>query len=159
VSVILSTQEVADARETNLWQALQGSVRTWVFLPNDHALNDDVRPQYAACGLTDAQIQLLALAQEHRDYLYKSDQGTRMFQLRLTDVERTLVAASRPEEIRGLRALAEGPQPEPLPAAWLRHNGLDEAADLYNEYLGTTQQSEESAPIQLILGSTEATAA
>jgi type IV secretion/conjugal transfer VirB4 family ATPase len=145
VSVVLSSQEVADARQTELWQALQGSVRTWVFLPNNRALNEDVRPQYAACGLTEAQMSLLAMAQEHRDYLYKSEEGTRMFQLRLTDIERCLVAASRPDEIRALRALAEGPQTEPLPAAWLRQQGQDEAADLYVEHLDTAHQAEEAA--------------
>jgi len=137
VSVILSSQEVVDARHTDLWQALQGSARTWVFLPNARALNQDVRLHYAACGLSEAHIGLLAQATEHCDYLYKTDQGTRMFQLRLTDVERTLVAASRPEEIAALRTLVARMLEEPLPAAWLRHSGLSEEADLYVEYLST----------------------
>jgi type IV secretory pathway VirB4 component len=145
VSVILSSQEVADARDTDLWQAIQGSVRTFVYLANKACLNDDVRPQYAACGLTDAHLSLLAQAQQYRDYLYKSEEGVRLFQCRLTDVERCLVAASRPDEIRALRALTDGPLTEPLPAAWLRQCNFHEEADLYMEYLATTPQCEGAA--------------
>jgi type IV secretion system protein VirB4 len=145
VSCILSSQEVADARDTDLWQAIKGSVRTFVYLPNGKALDDDVRTQYAACGLTDAHIQLLAYAQEHRDYLYHSAEGIRLFQLRLTELERSLVAASRPDEIRALRTLADGPLTEPLPAMWMRQCNLHEEADLYVEYLATTAPHEDAA--------------
>jgi len=131
-SVILSSQEIVDASRTQLWQAIQGSCKTWVFLPNSAALNPDVLPHYKACGLTDAHISIIAQARQKVDYFYKTDAGTRLFQVRLGPVERVLCAASTPEEILALRALHQGPFTEPLPAAWLRHNGLIEEAEVYS---------------------------
>ena len=68
-----------------------------------------------------------------------------MFQVRLTDIERCLVAASKPEEIAALRMLVARELDEPLPAAWLRQNGLEDAADLYLEFLSTPQGAEVAA--------------
>jgi type IV secretion system protein VirB4 len=138
VSILLSSQEVVDASRTALWQAIQGSCRTWVFLPNSAALNPDVCPTYKACGLTDAHIRLLAQARQKQDYLYKTDVGTRLFQVRLTPVERLLCAASTPEELVALRTMQQACDDEPLPAAWLRHNGHPEEADLYAEQFPST---------------------
>jgi type IV secretion system protein VirB4 len=104
-----------------------------VFLPNSAALNPDVLPHYRACGLTDAHIGLIAASRQKQDYLYKTEAGTRLFQLRLGPVERLLCAASTPQEIAALRALQEQPLHEPLPAAWLRSNGLIEEAEVYRE--------------------------
>lgn len=139
VSIVLSSQEVVDVRLTELWQAIQGSVRSWIYLPNKRAMDEDVRPHYAACGLPDAHIQLLALAQEHRDYLLKNDTNTRLFQCELDPLQRALVAASTPDEIAQLRALVGQPLPEPLPAAWLRRCGFGQEADLYLETLATQE--------------------
>ena len=135
VSVILSSQEVVDMRDSALWQALLGSIRNWVFLPNKHALNDDVLPQYHACGLTAAHIQHLAFMQEYRDYMLKVGTNVRVLQCALDDLQRCFVAASRQEEITELQALDAAPLEEPLQPAWLRSQGFDEAADLYVEYL------------------------
>jgi type IV secretion system protein VirB4 len=133
VSVILSSQEIVDASRTALWQAIQGSCRTWVFLPNSAALNPDVLPHYHACGLSDAHIGIIATSRQKQDYLYKTDAGTRLFQLRLGPVERLLCAASTPEEIAALRTLQAQPLQEPLPAMWLRSNGLIDEAEVYGE--------------------------
>ena len=131
VAILLSSQEIVDASRTALWQAIQGSCKTWVFLPNSAALNPDVVPHYQACGLSEAHISLLALAQQKRDYLYRTDAGTRLFQLPLGAIERLFCAASTPAELAALRALAQDCGPAALPAAWLRLNGLDDEADLY----------------------------
>jgi type IV secretion system protein VirB4 len=152
VSVILSSQEIVDASRTQLWQAMQGSCKTWVLLPNSAALNPDVLPHYKACGLTEAHIGIIAQARQKFDYFYKTDAGTRLFQLRLGQVERVLCAASTPEEILALRALHQGSLTEPLPAAWLRHNGLIEEAEVYGaQFLDGTQarpEDDREAPLR-----------
>jgi hypothetical protein len=102
-----------------------------------------VLPHYLACGLSHVQVEQIAHATEHQDYLYKTDQGCRMYQLRLTAIERCLCAATKPEEIAALQALVARMPEEPLPAAWLRQNNLFEAADLYTEFLSTTQTPSE----------------
>jgi hypothetical protein len=111
-------------------------------LPNSAALNPDVVPHYQACGLTEAHIGLLAQARPKQDYLYKTDAGTRLFQLRLGPIERLLCAASTPDEIAMLQALQHAPRTEPLPAAWLRRHGLAEEADLYGEQFQAPQEGQ-----------------
>jgi len=134
VSVVLSTQEIADAASTNVWQAIQASCKTWVFLPNNAATHPGVAPFYRECGLSDTQIQLLALSTPKQDYLYKSDAGIRRFQLVLSPLERAFVAASTPEEISLLRMLQKEPLKEPLVSAWLRQQGFEVEADIYLEH-------------------------
>jgi hypothetical protein len=102
-------------------------------------MNEDVLPQYKACGLPEAHIQLLAMMQPYRDYLIKVGPHTRVIQNELDPLQRCFSAASKTEEIRALQRLAAQTLDEPLQAAWLRHNGFDEAADMYTEYLADRQ--------------------
>jgi type IV secretory pathway VirB4 component len=131
VSVILCTQEVADFSTSPAAQAIFASCRSFVYLPNRAATNPPVATFYRQCGLSDEQTQLLAMSTPKRDYLYKSDVGLRRFQLVLSPLERLLVAASTPAEIRALRALVASQPAEPLAAAWLRTNGYAQEADIF----------------------------
>jgi type IV secretion system protein TrbE len=139
VSVVLSTQEIADAAKTDAWQAILASCKTFVYLPNDAATKPSVAAFYRECGLSDMEIQLLALSAPKQDYLYKSDQAARRFQLVLSPLERTLVAASTPEDLAALRALQQEAQKEPLPAAWLRQCGLQDAATIFAQHYATKE--------------------
>jgi type IV secretion system protein VirB4 len=163
VAVVLSTQEVFDAERTTLWQAIQGSCATWVYLPNPAAMNEDVLPYYRKCGLTDAQIALIAHSRPKRDYLYVSPAGCRLFQLPLGAVELALCASSTPEDLVQMEEVYarhyEGG--EPYPAAWLRAKGLDWAAEIFLEQLGR-KEGEAPAPappavvgdLELLVGAT-----
>jgi type IV secretion system protein VirB4 len=133
VSVVLATQEFIDIVNTPAWPAIQNNCRTWIFLPNRKALEEDMYAAYRKCDLTPTLIQQIAVAQEKCDYLYRSEAGVRMYQLRLSPIERLLCAASRPEEIAAIQALAQQELSEPLAAAWLRQNGYGAEADVYNE--------------------------
>jgi type IV secretion system protein VirB4 len=147
VAVVLSTQEVFDAERTTLWQAIQGSCATWVFLPNPAALNEDVLPYYRKCGLSDAQIALIAHSRPRRDYLYVSPAGCRLFQLPLGAVELALCASSTPEDLVQMEEVyaRHHEKGEPYPAAWLRAKGLDWATEIFLEQLGR-QEEEVPAP-------------
>jgi type IV secretion system protein VirB4 len=143
VAVVLSTQEVFDAERTTLWQAIQGSCATWVYLPNPAALNEDVLPYYRKCGLTDAQIALIAHSRPRRDYLYVSPAGCRLFQLPLGAVELALCASSTPEDLVRMAEVSarHHERGEPYPAAWLRAKGLDWAAEIFNEQRGGQEEA------------------
>jgi len=130
VSITLSTQEIYDLQRTDAWQAVQASVPTMLLLPNAAALRPEVRPFYESLGLGETELQLLAQAQPLRDYLYRSPLGIRLFQLRLSPLERILCAASRPEELQVLADLMQQERPETLVSAWLRHWGHSEEAAL-----------------------------
>jgi type IV secretion system protein VirB4 len=134
VAAMLCWQEVTDASTSPLWQAIVASCSTEIYLPNDKALNQDVLPHYRSVGLHPGQIQTIAMARRHADYLYKSATATRLFQMQLSPVERLLVAASTQDEIAALRALQTQDLEESLCAAWLRSQGYPQEADLFETY-------------------------
>jgi type IV secretion system protein VirB4 len=133
VSVVLSTQEIADAASMPAWQAIQASCKTWVYLPNDAATKPSVAAFYKECGLAESQIQLLALSTPKQDYLYKSDTSIRRFQLILSPLERALVAASTMEERVALKTLLQEERKTSLVAAWLKAQGFSLEGDIYEQ--------------------------
>jgi type IV secretion system protein VirB4 len=137
----LSSQEVIDMRDTEIWQALQGSIDKWIYLPNEAAMNTDVLPQYQATGLAEQHIALLPLMRPYRDYLVKDGQHVRVMQMELDPLQRYIVAASKPDEIRALQRLAVCDLKEPLMAAWLRAQGYTDEAQLYSELLALTENT------------------
>ena len=141
VAVTLSTQELVDIYQTSAWQAVLGSVPTWLFLPNHAAMKPDVAAFYHSVGLTEEELSLLVNAQPLRDYLYRSPLGTRVFQLRLSPVERLLCAASRMEELEVLDELRTRETTETLPGAWLRHWGHHDEADVLEKTYANARAS------------------
>ena len=134
VAVHLCWQEIVDASASPLWQAIQASCEMEYYLPNPVAMHTDVFPHYRAVGLQPGQIARLALARPHADYLYKTATATRMFQLRLSPLERLLCAASTQEEIARMRTLVAQGEHEALGAAWLRASGYPAEAELFETH-------------------------
>jgi type IV secretion system protein VirB4 len=145
VAVILETQEIADAMHTPLWQAIKGSVKTWIYTPNDKAEDPSVALFYEDCGLTATHRAVLARSTPTQDYLYQSEAGMRRYQLSLSPLERLMCAASKPHEIAEMKNLVASPLTESLPAAWLRLKGYPHEADIYEEFYAT--QCENSAMV------------
>ena len=88
VSVGLAWQEIVDASASPLWQAIQASCDTDIYVPNDKALNEDVQVHYRKMGLRPGEIAAIAMARPFSDYLYKTKEGTRLYQLRLSPLQR-----------------------------------------------------------------------
>lgn len=131
VATMLTTQELYDLTVSSADQAIRGSVASWHFLPNGEAMTPAVRKFYEDCGLSDKVIQLIALSQPHQDYIYKAGPHIRRYQLRLSGVERALVAASSKEEIAAMQMLQTQELKEPLTAAWLRLQGYEAEANIF----------------------------
>ncbi len=130
VSVIFATQSLADIKESSIAPAIIESCASRIFLPNPQATEPQIRVIYEGFGLNARQIDIVAQAQPKRDYYYQSRLGNRVFDLGLGPVALAFAGASTPEHQRAIDAVsASGPAPG-FPAAWLRHCGLDWAADL-----------------------------
>jgi type IV secretion/conjugal transfer VirB4 family ATPase len=134
VCIGLSWQEIVDASDSPLWQAIKASCDTDLYLANDKAMTDDVTQHYKGMGLTQGEIAAIALARPFQDYLYKTKRGARVFQMRLSAVERLLCAASRQEEIAAFCALEQEELREPLASAWLRNQGYPQEADIFAQH-------------------------
>ncbi len=101
-----------------------------IFLPNPQATEPQIRTIYEGFGLNSRQIEIVATAQPKRDYYYQSRLGNRLFDLDLGPAALAFAGASTPQDQRDIdRVLMQAGAPG-FAGAWLRHRGLDWAADL-----------------------------
>jgi len=134
VSVIFATQSLADIKESSIAPAIIESCASRIFLPNPQATEPQIRTIYEGFGLNSRQIEIIATAQPKRDYYYQSRLGNRLFDLDLGPVALAFAGAATPQDQRDIdevcaRVPADG-SAGGFVAAWLRHHGLDWAADL-----------------------------
>jgi len=134
VSVIFATQSLADIKESSIAPAIVESCASRIFLPNPQATEPQIRTIYEGFGLNGRQIEIVATAQPKRDYYYQSRLGNRLFDLDLGPLALAFAGAATPQDQRDIdevcaHVLADGGA-NGFAAAWLRHYGLDWAADL-----------------------------
>ncbi|SDH78491.1 type IV secretion system protein VirB4 [Pseudomonas flavescens] len=130
VSVVFDTQSLADIKESSIAPAVIESCAVRIFLPNPQATEPQIRPIYDGFGLSSRQIEIVATAQPKRDYYYQSRLGNRLFDLDLGPAALAFAGASTPQDQRDIdRVLAQVGAPG-FAGGWLRHSGLDWAADL-----------------------------
>jgi type IV secretion system protein TrbE len=99
-------------------------------LPNERAIEPQITTIYRRFGLNDRQIEILARATPKSDYYCQSRRGNRLFELGLGEVALAFTAASSKSDQAAItRILAEHGR-DSFAAAWLRHKGLDWAAEL-----------------------------
>lgn len=130
VSVIFATQSLADIKDSTIAPAIVESCASRIFLPNPQATEPQVRVIYEGFGLNSRQIEIVATAQPKRDYYYQSRLGNRVFDLGLGPVALAFAAASSPEDQRAIDAVVSTSGSSGFASAWLRHRGLDWAAEL-----------------------------
>jgi type IV secretion system protein TrbE len=129
-SVVFATQSLADIETSAIAPAIVESCPTRLFLPNERAIEPQITTIYRRFGLNDRQIEILARATPKRDYYCQSRRGNRLFELGLGEVALAFTAASSKSDQAAItRILAEHGR-DGFAAAWLRHKGLDWAADL-----------------------------
>ena len=130
VSVLFSTQSLADIRDSSIAPAIIESCASRIFLPNPQATEPQIRTIYEGFGLNARQIALVAQATPKRDYYYQSRMGNRIFDLDLGPVALAFASTSTQEDQRAIDAVIASVSPASFASAWLRHRGLDWAADL-----------------------------
>jgi len=130
VSVIFATQSLADIKDSSIAPAIIESCASRIFLPNPQATEPQIRTIYEGFGLNRRQIEIVATAQPKRDYYYQSRLGNRLFDLDLGPAALAFAGASTPQDQCDIdRVLAQVGAPG-FAGGWLRHSGLDWAADL-----------------------------
>ncbi|AOE86055.1 conjugal transfer protein TrbE [Pseudomonas sp. TCU-HL1] len=134
VSVIFATQSLADIKDSSIAAAIIESCPSRIFLPNPQASEPQIRDIYQGFGLNDRQIEIIAQATPKRDYYYQSRLGNRLFDLDLGPVALAFAASASPAEQREISRILQESGGAEFAAAWLRHRGLDWAADLLASY-------------------------
>ncbi|WP_326543670.1 conjugal transfer protein TrbE [Pseudorhodoferax sp.] len=134
VSVVFATQSLADIKDSTIAPAIVESCASRIFLPNPQATEPQIRVIYEGFGLNGRQIEIVAQATPKRDYYYQSRLGNRVFDLGLGPVALAFAGASSPENQQAIDAVSGSVPPSDFAAAWLRHRGLDWAADLISSF-------------------------
>jgi len=146
VSVIFSTQSLADIKDSSIAPAIIESCASRIFLANTQATEPQIRTIYEGFGLNRRQIEIVATAVPKRDYYYQSRLGNRLLDLGLGPATLAFAGASTPQDQRDIDAVltAASSASSPFAAAWLRHRGLDWAADLLSSF--PSPQPQEISP-------------
>jgi type IV secretion system protein TrbE len=129
-SVVFATQSLADIETSAIAPAIIESCPTRIFLPNERAIEPQIMTIYRRFGLNDRQIEILARAAPKRDYYCQSRRGNRLFELGLGDIALAFTATSAKTDQAAITEVLETSERDGFAAAWLRHKGLDWAADL-----------------------------
>ncbi|WP_233253223.1 conjugal transfer protein TrbE [Paracoccus binzhouensis] len=129
-SVIFATQSLSDIDGSAIAPAIIESCPTRLLLPNERAIEPQITAIYRRFGLNDRQIEILARATPKRDYYCQSRRGNRLFELGLSEVGLALCAASSKSDQAAIERVHAEHGADGFLAAWLRHRGVDWAADL-----------------------------
>lgn len=143
VSVVFSSQSLADIEASPIAPVIVESCPTRIFLANERAIEPQITTIYERFGLNARQIEIIARATPKRDYYCQSRRGNRLFELGLGSVALTLCAASTKADHALIDELIrDGARPYFL-EAWLEANGLRWAADLVPDLTNVIDQSAE----------------
>lgn len=129
-SVIFATQSLSDIDGSAIAPAIIESCPTRLLLPNERAIEPQITAIYRRFGLNDRQIEILARATPKRDYYCQSRRGNRLFELGLSEVGLALCAASAKSDQTAIERIVAEHGRDGFLSAWLRHRGVDWAADL-----------------------------
>lgn len=126
-AVVLATQSLSDAVGSGILDVLRESCPTKIFLPNKDALEDS--DLYMSFGLNAQEIKLISKAEAKREYYYKSNLGSRIFNMRLGPLTLAFTAASDKSSIARIKAL-HAQHGKGWHRHWLAENDID-----YHKYL------------------------
>jgi type IV secretion system protein VirB4 len=129
-SVIFATQSLSDIAGSPIAPAIIESCPTRLLLPNERAIEPQITAIYRQFGLNDRQIELLSRAIPKRDYYCQSRRGNRMFELGLGEVALAFAAASSKADQAAIKRILAEQGHDGFAPDWLRHRGVDWAADL-----------------------------
>lgn len=130
VAVVFATQSLADIERSSIAPAILESCPTRIFMPNDRALEPQMRAVYERFGLNARQIEILSRMTPKRDYYAQTARGNRQFALGLGPVALALAADSTPDDQRHIDEVLAKPMPHGFAAAFLRAKGLPWAAEV-----------------------------
>ncbi len=132
-SVVFATQSLADIEGSAIAPAIIESCPTRLFLPNERAIEPQILSIYRRFGLNDRQIEIVSRATPKRDYYCQSARGNRLFELGLDEVALAFTAASAKSDQLAIGRIAGREGRSGFARGWLRHRGLDWAADLLGD--------------------------
>jgi type IV secretion/conjugal transfer VirB4 family ATPase len=133
VAVVFTTPSLKAVLDSSIAAALLEGCPTRLFLPNPDARTWELAKAYAAFGLNDQQIAMIAGASAKREYYYQSAAGNRLFELGLGPVALAAVGSASPGDQALISRLLAEHGAGGFAAAFYRAKGLPEVAEFLTE--------------------------
>ena len=121
--VLMATQNLSDASGSGILDVIVESTATKIYLPNMYARDEAATELYKRMGLNLRQIDIIASAQQKRDYYLVSERGRRLYSLALGPLALSFVGATGAEDIATIKNLEEKHGADWV-HVWLGNRGL-----------------------------------
>ncbi len=124
--VVFASQELSDIEKSPIFSTILEACKTKVFLPNPNAGNESNIKLYEKFGINSRELQYIINGTQKKDYYYKSDLGSRRFQLELSKEELWLLASSTKDDlIKAIEINKEVSNPDEFLDEWFKYKSGD----------------------------------
>jgi type IV secretion system protein TrbE len=130
VAVVFATQSLADIAASSIAPAIIESCPTRIFLPNDRAIEAQIREVYERFGLNPRQIEIIARATSKQDYYAQTAKGNRLFELDLGPLALAICSAATPQDHKLMDQLLREQDQTSFVAAFIRAKGFEVEAEM-----------------------------
>ena len=133
VAVVFATQSLQDILNSSIAPVIMDSCPTKIFLPNPNARDEVMAENYRRFGLNSREVEIISMATPKRQYYYKSEKGSRLFELALGQFALAYCGASSKEDQKQVKELLERTETEGFNSEWLRFKGLSHVAQGFHK--------------------------
>ena len=124
--VILATQSLSDVEKSGVFDVINESCPTKIFLPNPAARTHSAL--YTRMGVNEREIEIIAGAEEKRHYYYTSPDGRRLYELEPGPFAKCFIAQSGKDAVLRIEQL-EAKHGDGWIDVWLRSQGQSPLAE------------------------------
>jgi type IV secretion system protein TrbE len=130
VAVVFATQSLADIAASSIAPAIIESCPTRIFLPNDRAIEVQIKDIYERFGLNLRQIEIISRATPKQDYYAQTAKGNRLFELDLGPLALAICSAGTPQDHKLMDQLLREFDQGSFVAAFLRAKGFEAEGEM-----------------------------
>jgi type IV secretion system protein TrbE len=130
VAVVFATQSLADIATSSIAPAIIESCPTRIYLPNDRAIETQIREIYERFGLNPRQVEIIARATPKQDYYAQTARGNRLFELDLGPLALAFCSASTLADHKLMDQLQREHDEVGFVIAFLRAKGFEAEAEM-----------------------------
>jgi type IV secretion system protein TrbE len=141
VAVVFATQSLADIATSSIAPAIIESCPTRIYLPNDRAIETQIREIYERFGLNQRQIEIIARATPKQDYYAQTAKANRLFELDLGPLALAICSASTLQDHKLMDQLLKEHDEVGFVVAFLRAKGFESEGDMIERATQADQPS------------------
>jgi type IV secretion system protein TrbE len=146
VAVVFATQSLADIATSSIAPAIIESCPTRIYLPNDRAIETQIREIYERFGLNPRQVEIVSRATPKQDYYAQTARGNRLFELDLGPLALAICLASTLADHKLMDQLLREYEEVGFVIAFLRAKGFEAEAEMIDR---ATQLNHAKAPTKI----------